>query len=111
MTDGTIYCAEGCCGGCDDCYGYSIGCHQAPCRCVLPCTCTPQPDGEIDRNGCERHNQAHDTRFLVEPSDDVTPSDDDLLGIATPCATCGAVGACAWDDNGHALIHTTDGDT
>lgn len=107
----TIYCFEGCCGGCEDCYGYSLNCHQVPCRCDLPCTCTSE-GGETIRKGCERHDNAADTRFLDRfgPSIDEIPSADDLLDIATPCPTCGAVGACAWDDNGAPLIHTSEAD-
>lgn len=46
-------CVRGCCGGCENCYGYAIGCHRDPCRCDVPCTCQ---DFEGEYVGpCERH--------------------------------------------------------
>jgi hypothetical protein len=32
-TGGVVICSRGCCPGCSDCYGESIGCHQDPCVC------------------------------------------------------------------------------
>lgn len=104
-------CGPGCCAGCQDCYGMGIGCHQEPCRCTEPCTCR-WPDEDTDpkwRDGCTQHDHSTDMRRpgVVEDDD---PDDfyalSGMLGsLATPCLACGAVGACAYDAEGRALIH------
>ena len=42
----------------------SIGCHQSPCRCELPCTCrsADEDDDPKWRDGCDRHDSTHDHR-------------------------------------------------
>ena len=85
----------------------SIGCHQEPCRCDLPCTCRWK-DEDTDshwRDGCQRHDSTHDQRRYEEPEYvDLDPEDVADLG---PCPECGATGACAYDSEGRALIHTS----
>ena len=104
---GAIVCMQGCCAGCQDCYGMSIGCHQEPCRCSLPCTCRWK-DEDADPSwqvGCERHDTTADQRKYAEV--DFVEYDEDLDSEAlSPCPECGALGACSYDDEGRALIHT-----
>ena len=57
MADVMYVCSRGCCNGCGQCYGYAIGCHQKPCRCDRPCTCTENEDGDYITRGCERHEK------------------------------------------------------
>jgi hypothetical protein len=89
----------------------SIGCHQEPCRCSLPCTCRWK-DEETDskwRDGCERHNDSGDQRRYAEV--DFVEYTEDLDGKELgPCPECGALGACSYDDEGRALIHTISAD-
>jgi len=68
-------CAIGCCPGCQDCYGMSLGCHQNPCRCDWPCTCIYSlEDGSASwRDGCVRHDDSGDLRHI---EDDSIPEDD-----------------------------------
>lgn len=106
-------CSIGCCAGCQDCYGMSIGCHQDPCRCALPCTCDyskEEAEPARWRDGCQRHDSKEDTRGEWMRAE---PDDDDLAGLSAQygeCPTCGQVGACAYDDQGRALIHATEED-
>lgn len=111
---GTIVCSVGCCAGCQSCWGYSIGCHQEPCRCDLPCSCdySREDDDPGWRNGCVRHDDKDDQRHNVtEPDDDDLPDmgEDEawLWAQATPCPTCGERGPCGYDAEGRALIHLT----
>ena len=106
-----MVCVQGCCAGCQGCYGMSIGCHQEPCRCGLPCACR-WPDEDTDprwRDGCQRHDSSHDQRRHYEPPDgyDDAPFLDDTDIELPPCVECGSTGACAYDDQGRPLIHTT----
>src|SRR5271163_1101947 len=101
-----IVCYQDCCPGCQDCYGMSIGCHQQPCRCKLPCTCRWKDEDNDPqwRLGCERHDDKADDRRLmdVEPDYDI---DNEDLAIGPPCEECGASGACGYDTEGRAYIH------
>ena len=104
-----IVCGPACCPGCQDCYGYGIGCHQDPCRCDRPCVCTYDDDGDRIPNSCERHDSRADTRHLADRADpDVWPEHESL--DAAPCPECGSVGACGYDDEGRAMVHTTEDD-
>lgn len=105
MSD-VIYCSQGCCPGCQDCYGMSIGCHQSPCRCDLPCSCRFMDEDEDPkwRDGCERHDDTEDGRRGA----DAEPDEDDLPPPALfdePCRVCGSLEACATDEAGRPLIH------
>ena len=108
----TIVCAIGCCPGCQDCYGMSLGCHQDPCRCALPCICEDD-DGSRVPSGCERHDDRGDQRRIEAEQECWTPDDVDVLdedlarARGGPCPDCGAPGACGWDDEGRPLIHPT----
>lgn len=82
----------------------SIGCHQVPCRCELPCICDWSKDDAIDRN-CERHDSRLDSRFL-QPDDDDYDGYGDGERLNSFCPECGAEGHCAVDDIGRPLIHT-----
>lgn len=48
--------------------------------------------------------------YLAGPVDDIGhPDYDTPVSLnATPCVTCGEVGACAYDIEGRALIHATE---
>ena len=87
----------------------SIGCHQEPCRCELPCTCRWK-DEDADpgwRNGCKRHDSTGDRRRW--DAVDLVEYDDNDLGftLSTPCVTCGEIGPCGYDQEGRPLIHVT----
>jgi hypothetical protein len=96
-------CGPGCCPGCQDCYGMSIGCHQQPCRCELPCICGWRQEDAINP-ACERHDSKTDARF-GGPDEDYEdgPGDGELR--VTACPECGETGQCAVDDLGRPLIH------
>lgn len=100
-----IHCTIGCCPGCQSCYGMSIGCHQDPCRCDLPCTCDYFRE-ETDpgwRAGCERHDSLGDLRQLRswhEADDSVLPLID-----GDPCPECGERYACGYDAEGRPMVH------
>lgn len=101
-------CSMGCCGGCERRFGNSLGCHQEPCRCELPCdkdchnldSCDPK---------CQRHRMDHDTRDIVNADygEEWEPDDFDDW---PPCPVCNEAGPCAFDDLGRPLIHTTEVD-
>lgn len=117
-----VGCRMGCCPGCQDCFGMSLGCHQAPCRCALPCTCR-FADEDTDskwRDGCERHTDAEDARRYadMEPQDEglsahslwcATNGDSgdpcDCGGNGAPCPVCRESGPCGFDAEGRPLIH------
>lgn len=108
--DGLAYCKIGCCAGCQDCYGMSIGCHQEPCRCDLPCVCR-YADEDTDpgwRGNCQRHDTSHDQRRW-DPINLVEYDEDGDLGftLSTACDVCGETGPCGYDVEGRALIHVT----
>ncbi len=99
-------CSMGCCAGCQDCYGMSIGCHQEPCRCDQPCTCR-YADEDTDpkwRDGCQRHDSRWDLR-----SQDIDPYEGEPGPVLDmpPCPECGAAGACGYDQDGRPMIHAT----
>ena len=99
-----VFCSIGCCPGCQDCYGMSLGCHQNPCRCDLPCSCTLTDEGDMMATGCERHDDSEDGRRGA----DIGPDDDDIPPaalFAEPCRVCGSLEACGFDDNGRPLVH------
>lgn len=101
------YCGIGCCAGCQDCYGMSIGCHQEPCRCDLPCTCR-YPDEDTDpkwRDGCERHDETTDTRGTIDDEIDDLAAEHEAM-CNDPCPVCGERGPCGYDVEGYPLIHT-----
>lgn len=106
-----MVCTIGCCPGCQDCYGMSIGCHQRPCRCKLPCTCDYEREDEDPnwRNGCQRHDSSEDQRNW-QPDEFVEVEDEDLTTM-TPCPVCGATTACSYDNEGLPLIHALSEDT
>lgn len=82
---GIIICGQGCCAGCQDCYGMGMGCHQRPCRCDRPCSCR-WADEDRDpkwRAGCERHDSSEDRRQACTCIEDVQ------------CGRCGS--SLAWD--------------
>lgn len=104
-----IICTIGCCPGCQDCWGMSIGCHQNPCRCDRPCTCR-WADEDTDpkwRDGCNRHDDRTDGRRWR----DVEPEELEYVTISDPCPECGQVGPCAYDVEGRPMIHTLEGNT
>lgn len=117
-TPGVIVCSIGCCPGCQFCFGMSIGCHQEPCRCDLPCTCRYEAEDSDPawREGCERHDDRDDQRRIEAEQEAWTPDeldtlDDDLARArGGPCPDCGAPGACGWDDEGRPLIHAQGAD-
>lgn len=94
-----IVCVQGCCPGCQDCFGMSIGCHQDPCRCDLPCTCrfADEDDDPKWRSGCERHDDTNDSRN-EHPADE--PEDYGM------CPVCGEGGPCALDGEGRPMWHS-----
>lgn len=102
MSGGIIVCSQGCCPGCQDCFGMSIGCHQSPCRCTEPCTCryADEDDDPRWRAGCVRHDDTDDGRRMAENEPDDSPEDYGL------CATCGEGGPCSYDDEGRPLFHS-----
>ena len=101
-----MVCSPGCCPGCQDCYGMQIGCHQAPCRCSLPCTCKWSEEDVNPgwQDGCERHDATADLRFTYEDAPD--PNEPDIPADQ-PCPECGAPGACGYDEMGRPMIHAT----
>lgn len=115
---GAIVCYVGCCAGCQSCWGYSIGCHQEPCRCDQPCTCAYELEDEepaMWRQGCQRHDMTHDQRHeQTEPDyDDLNAGCGPFDGpVMNPCPICGEWGPCGYDAEGRVLIHLTpkDGD-
>lgn len=102
-----IVCGPGCCPGCQNCFGMGIGCHQNPCACHLPCVCKWAEEDENPRwrDGCERHDDAGDLRFL-QPDHDINEDTGSFDGpMMNPCEVCGEWGPCAYDDEGRVLIH------
>lgn len=102
-----IACSYGCCPGCQDCYGYSIGCHQEPCRCDKPCTCR-YVDEDSDRrwrDGCERHDAVNDRRRPGTYDDDPPDLTPDEFGPANPCPICGSLVECGVDTEGRPWVH------
>lgn len=103
-----IVCTVGCCPGCQGCYGYSIGCHQDPCRCGLPCTCDYTREDEEPatwRDGCERHDSTPDTRHQWEEGDLVDGEAMLPYFDGDPCPMCGERYACGYDAEGRPLVH------
>lgn len=101
-----IFCSMGCCPGCQNCYGYSLGCHQDPCRCDQPCDAECWKLDTTDPN-CKRHNSATDTRHLYQHEEPEGEGED---WCDQPCPECGATGACGWDQLGRPLIHVDEAD-
>ena len=71
----------------------SIGCHQDPCRCGLPCTCdySREDDGPDFRVGCERHDSIGDLRQLRSWHEGDEIDGPALLPYfdGEPCLMCG----------------------
>lgn len=105
---GLIVCTQGCCAGCQDCYGYGIGCHQDPCRCEHDCNCrwADEDDDPKWRDGCARHDSATDRRGEIERSE--PEFDEPMLQFEDPCPTCGERGPCGYDQEGRVLVHPTE---
>lgn len=104
-----IVCGIGCCPGCQDCYGMSIGCHQDPCRCGLPCTCdySREDEGPDFRVGCERHDSIGDLRQLRSWHEGDEIDGPALLPYfdGEPCPMCGERYACGHDAEGRPMVH------
>lgn len=108
-----MVCSIGCCPGCQDCYGMSIGCHQDPCRCGEPCTCRyANEDADPKwRNGCVRHDDSDDQRNWQYEEDEWDETEElvdremERFSGTTPCVICHELGPCAFDADGLPLIH------
>lgn len=104
-----IVCTIGCCPGCQDCYGMSIGCHQDPCRCGLPCTCdySREDEGPDFRAGCERHDSIGDLRQLRSWHEGDLVDGEAMLPHfdGDPCPICHESYACGYDAEGRPLVH------
>jgi hypothetical protein len=99
--DGIILCRIGCCPGCQDCYGMSLGCHQDPCRCGLPCSCDLATEESLRADGtCERHDPREDARTYGTGEPEWAESWD-----WSPCPICGEEGPCGYDAEDRPLIH------
>lgn len=103
--DVAIFCSMGCCGGCERCYGYSLGCHQEPCRCSHPCDKNCAQQDECDPT-CQRHNMNHDTRDAYDHLADYDEPDQ-FEDLDTECPECGESGPCGFDAEGRPMIHVT----
>jgi hypothetical protein len=68
------------------------------------------PEADLRDGMTDEEFWAHVYDFAVVPVDDIGHPDYDtpVSLSATPCATCGEVGACAYDGEGRALIHATE---
>jgi acetone carboxylase gamma subunit len=89
----------------------SIGCHQDPCRCHLPCTCKWPEEDENPRwrDGCERHDTSEDRRHAHDREDPGDPPETwgEITARWTPCPECGELGACGFDAEGRPMVHVT----
>ena len=68
---------------------------------------TGQPDPSTGRCGCPCVNDADFCAKYGTPEPE-PPDIDEVSLDGAPCAECGAAGACAYDNEGRPLIHTTD---